>query len=140
MAAQQYTTYAEALRRAQAISTRLGLEEKILLSSEVSKKREWNEPYAENGNGQNKKANNGSGSRKSNEVIPPCPKCSRTHGGECMYGKNVCYRCGKSGHIVQNCQEPPPKRDNKKGKGGEARVFTLNQPEAAEAKYQECSG
>ncbi|KAL2533334.1 RNA-directed DNA polymerase [Abeliophyllum distichum] len=64
MAAQQHTTYAEALRRAQAISTGLGLEEKILPSSEVSKKREWNELYAENGNGQNKKANNESGSKQ----------------------------------------------------------------------------
>ncbi|KAL2505114.1 Pepsin-retropepsin like protein [Abeliophyllum distichum] len=91
MAAQQYTTYAEALRRAQAISTGLGLEEKILPSSEVSKKQEWNELYAENGNGQNKNANNGSGPSKPNEVIPPCPKCSRTHRGECLYGKNVCY-------------------------------------------------
>ncbi|KAL2551208.1 Protein kinase superfamily protein [Forsythia ovata] len=38
MAAQQYTAYAEALRRAHAISIGLGLEEKILPSSKVSKK------------------------------------------------------------------------------------------------------
>ncbi|KAL2533082.1 Pepsin-retropepsin like protein [Abeliophyllum distichum] len=100
MAAQQYTTYAEALRQRQEISTRLGLKEKILLSFEVSIKREWNEPYAENRNGQNKKANNGSGSSKPNEVILSCPKCSRTHRGECLYRNNMCYRCGKSGHIV----------------------------------------
>ncbi|KAL2490560.1 Pepsin-retropepsin like protein [Abeliophyllum distichum] len=127
MAAQQYTTYAEALRRAQTISTGLGLEEKILPNYEVSKKRDWNESNTENRNGQNKKANNGSGSSKPNVVILPCPKCSRTHRGECLYGKNVCYRCDKLCHIVQNCQEPPPKRDNDQGKGGEAMVFTLNQ-------------
>ncbi|KAL2498094.1 Pepsin-retropepsin like protein [Abeliophyllum distichum] len=139
MAAQQYTIYAEALCRTQAISTGLGLEKKILPSSEVSKKRECNELYAENGNGQNKKANNGPGSSKPNEVIPPCPKCSRTHRDECLYRKNVCYRCDKSSHIVQNYQEPPPKKDNKKGKGEKATVFALNQQEAVEAKYQEHS-
>ena len=29
---------------------------------------------------------------------PPCPKCGRDHKGECLMGKDVCYRCGKPGH------------------------------------------
>ncbi|XP_022860578.1 uncharacterized protein LOC111381088, partial [Olea europaea var. sylvestris] len=52
--------------------------------------------------------------------------------GECWFEKNVCFRCGRPGHIVLNCPEPPKKKDddqdqNKKGK---ARVFVLNQHEA----------
>ncbi|KAL2486451.1 Pepsin-retropepsin like protein [Abeliophyllum distichum] len=111
-------------------------------TTEQQRSLTWNqfqEALLENGNGQNKKANNGSRSSKLNEVIPPCPKYNRNYRGECLYGKNVCYRCGKSGHIVRNFKKPPPKRDNEKGKGREARVFALNQQKAAEANYQEHS-
>ncbi|XP_075486262.1 uncharacterized protein LOC142525862 [Primulina tabacum] len=34
---------------------------------------------------------------------PPCPKCGKLHGGECMQGYNVCYRCKKPGHLARNC-------------------------------------
>ncbi|XP_075515782.1 uncharacterized protein LOC142550594 [Primulina tabacum] len=34
---------------------------------------------------------------------PPCPKCGKLHGGECMQGSNVCYRCKKPGHLAKNC-------------------------------------
>ncbi|XP_075479314.1 uncharacterized protein LOC142520198 [Primulina tabacum] len=34
---------------------------------------------------------------------PPCPKCGKLHGGECMQGSNVCYRCKKPGHLARNC-------------------------------------
>ena len=29
---------------------------------------------------------------------PPCRKCGKLHGGECMRGTNACYSCGKPGH------------------------------------------
>ena len=34
---------------------------------------------------------------------PPCRKCGRLHGGECIMGTNACYSCGKPGHMVKDC-------------------------------------
>ncbi|KAI3812757.1 hypothetical protein L1987_17469 [Smallanthus sonchifolius] len=32
-----------------------------------------------------------------------CNKCGKAHLGECKYGLNMCYRCGKTGHISREC-------------------------------------
>ena len=34
---------------------------------------------------------------------PPCRKCGKLHGGECIMGTNACYSCGKPGHMVKDC-------------------------------------
>lgn len=34
-----------------------------------------------------------------------CPKCGKEHLGECRLGTNVCYKCGKPGHRIRECQE-----------------------------------
>ena len=46
--------------------------------------------------------------KRNNEVDtpherPPCRKCGRLHGGECIMGTNACYSCGKPGHMVKDC-------------------------------------
>ena len=44
---------------------------------------------------------------------PPCRKCGKLHGGECMRGTNACYICGKLGHMVKDC---PIRRSQERGK------------------------
>nr|XP_010321865.1 uncharacterized protein LOC104647787 [Solanum lycopersicum] len=56
--------------------------------------------------------------KRNNEVDtpqkrPPCRKCDKLHGGECMMGTNACYSCGKPGHMVKDC---PIRRSKKQGK------------------------
>ena len=32
-----------------------------------------------------------------------CDQCGGLHGGECLVGTNICYGCGKSGHMDRDC-------------------------------------
>nr|XP_025884873.1 uncharacterized protein LOC112940876 [Solanum lycopersicum] len=46
--------------------------------------------------------------KRNNEVDtpqerPPCRKCGKLHGGECMRGTNAFYSCGKPGNMVKDC-------------------------------------
>ena len=46
--------------------------------------------------------------KRNNEVDtpqerPPCRKCGKLQGGECMRGTNACYSFGKPGHMVKDC-------------------------------------
>ncbi|GMN21902.1 hypothetical protein TIFTF001_045574 [Ficus carica] len=35
--------------------------------------------------------------------IPPCSKCGKLHLGECSMGTNLCYGCGRKGHLSKDC-------------------------------------
>ncbi|GMN22346.1 hypothetical protein TIFTF001_048981 [Ficus carica] len=35
--------------------------------------------------------------------IPPCSKCGKLHLGECRMGTNLCYGCGREGHLSKDC-------------------------------------
>ena len=56
--------------------------------------------------------------------FPKCPKCGKSHLGECRFGSGNCYRCGKPGHLIKNCPQPLEK------KATQGRVFTMTVEEA----------
>ncbi|CAA3033634.1 Hypothetical predicted protein, partial [Olea europaea subsp. europaea] len=65
-------------------------------------------------------------------TVAPCPKCGKPHRGECLYGKNAYFWCGKSRHIARDCPTFAQRKDdnNDQNKKGKARVFTLTQKDA----------
>ncbi|XP_073289565.1 uncharacterized protein [Primulina huaijiensis] len=36
---------------------------------------------------------------------PVCPKCSRKHEGECLWGSGKCFKCGSTDHVLKNCPQ-----------------------------------
>ena len=50
-----------------------------------------------------------------------CSKCGRFHRGECRWGTDVCYICGRSGHFEKEC--PQLASEN-----GSATVATVHKP------------
>ena len=62
-------------------------------------------------------------------LVPQCPKCHKTHLGECRLRTNrKCYNCGKEGHIARDCRSTPAKASVPAPRGRpNARVYTLNE-------------
>ena len=61
------------------------------------------------------------------------PKYGKDHHGECRQGTNICFRCGKPGHIVRDCKVGQGflNKNNHDGpKKAQARVYALTQKEA----------
>ena len=48
----------------------------------------------------------GKGKKKiqDDQGVLPCAKYGKSHKGECLFGTNTCYRCGKEGHKLRDCR------------------------------------
>ncbi|XP_022897718.1 uncharacterized protein LOC111411415 [Olea europaea var. sylvestris] len=129
----RFTSYREMLERAHTISyQRNRFEQYSQQGKESWGKRKWNDQSKDRRNWPNKRPSTGVHIGGTNGTITPCPKCNKSHRGECLFGKNICFRCGKPAYISLNCTEPPRKKndDQDKNKKGKAQVFALNQHEA----------
>ncbi|TYK22591.1 ty3-gypsy retrotransposon protein [Cucumis melo var. makuwa] len=68
--------------------------------------------------------------RRTLRELPVCPSCGRVHGGRCLAGSRVCFRCRQVGHTADACPqkliETTPHQPPASQQG---RVFTTTQVE-----------
>ncbi|KAI3783405.1 hypothetical protein L1987_42486 [Smallanthus sonchifolius] len=71
-------------------------------------------------NSQSQKKQNGGGGKKREITCDSslCTKCGKLLSGECKFGSNTCYSCGKPGHITTNCSSKSGIRCFKSGELG----------------------
>ena len=58
------------------------------------------------GGGQSSRAPGSQTDRGSGQTRPPLPRCShcgKPHFGECRFGTDACFACGRPGHIMREC-------------------------------------
>ena len=66
--------------------------------------------------------------------LPPCNKCRKFHGSKpCLFGQNVCYRCGKPRHYAKDCNTRKPLNNLMLRPQTKGRVFTLSGEEATQS-------
>ncbi|XP_022861777.1 uncharacterized protein LOC111382134 [Olea europaea var. sylvestris] len=136
----RFTSYREMLERAHAIwyqKANAGQRRQLYNQRDRAHigKKKWNGQDKGKGKWQNKKANiRSSASKAIVATVAPCLKCGKPHRGECLYGKNAYFRCGKPGHIAKHCPMFTQKKDDNsdQNKMGKARVFALTQKDAEE--------
>lgn len=85
---------------------------------------------------------NRQGQPPAGQTYPTCATCGKRHLGRCMFGQNVCFKCGKPNHLARDC---PVKKPGEPGRNGgqkthaTARVYALT-PIDAEASNDVVTG
>ncbi|XP_035539634.1 uncharacterized protein LOC118344008 [Juglans regia] len=85
---------------------------------------------------------NHQGQPPAGQTYPTCATCGKRHLGRCMFGQNVCFKCGKPNHLARDC---PVKKPGESGRNGgqkthaTARVYALT-PIDAEASNDVVTG
>ncbi|XP_057808695.1 uncharacterized protein LOC131023168 [Salvia miltiorrhiza] len=106
LAALNITSYSEILERAQAVASRLKLDNSVVRPQHTGEKRHCDDRDKMRNSQPEKKSRSDVGDDQELAPHKPlCPRCQRYHFGECKSGENVCFRCHKGGHMAMNCPE-----------------------------------
>ncbi|KAL0555978.1 hypothetical protein IC582_004481 [Cucumis melo] len=63
--------------------------------------------------------------------LPACTTCGRVHGGRCLAGSGVCFRCRQPGHTADAClQKPVETTPHQPSASQQGRVFATTRQEA----------
>ncbi|KAA0056645.1 ty3-gypsy retrotransposon protein [Cucumis melo var. makuwa] len=66
--------------------------------------------------------------------LPVCPTCGRVHGGRCLTGSGVCFRCRQPGHTADVCPRKPfETTPHQPFASQQGRVFSTTRQEAERA-------
>ncbi|KAL0539365.1 hypothetical protein IC582_023576 [Cucumis melo] len=66
--------------------------------------------------------------------LPPCGRCGRAHGGRCLLGSGVYFRCRQPGHTADTCpQKPFETTPHQPSASQQGRVFATTRQEAERA-------
>ncbi|TYJ96331.1 pol protein [Cucumis melo var. makuwa] len=66
--------------------------------------------------------------------LPVCPCCGRVHGGCCLVGSGVCFRCRQPGHTVDVCPRKPMEATSHQPPASQqGRVFATTRQEVERA-------
>ncbi|XP_057974910.1 uncharacterized protein LOC131162431 [Malania oleifera] len=55
------------------------------------------------GGGEGQRQKIGGGIPQGTTSSSACPTCGKRHSGKCLWGLDICYRCGKPGHMMRDC-------------------------------------
>ncbi|XP_057808412.1 uncharacterized protein LOC131022884 [Salvia miltiorrhiza] len=122
LAALNITSYSEILERAQAVASRLKLDNSIARPQHTGGKRQWDDRDKKRSNQPEKKPRSNMGDNQGFMPNKPlCPRCQRHHFGECRYGEN-----NKNNNWGMNQGN---NNNNNDARRGEARVYAMNQEE-----------